>query len=280
MSVIFIGDRAVGKTTLMFELAKPSPSSVKLPDESRYVEVVSPPDAYEKLKERCERKEGEDGTEVFETRATTEKRVEELIIKVKLPTGKRRAIEVKWVDTPGDLWEKYAKQQLGDSRDEWEELLRYFQEAQGIILVLAPHANRIKSQHLRRIFRQAWLEEEDPRKRFLDYEDWLKKVDFWLNFLRENVKVGQQAIICLNKADLFCEDCDAVAQELPLDPEDLDIRKIQDYLLKRYFQEVQDKIASYNKRTQGNLLNVFITTKDNRRLLESPWIYLARLIRN
>jgi hypothetical protein len=98
--------------------------------------------------------------------------------------------------------------------------------------------------------------------------------------LSQNVTIRQQVIICLNKADLFCDDCEAVTKKLPLEPANLDIKKIQDYFLENYFQEVRDRITEYHRKTKGNLLNVFITTKDNRLLLESPWIYLARLIRN
>lgn len=270
MSIIFIGDPGVGKTTLVVELAKPSPSK----SVSRYVEVLSP--SYEELNELRQRRQREDGTEVFETTATEGKQVRELQIRVELPTGSKRDLQVQWVDTPGELWKNNRENPSNNSREEWEELLSAFQAAKGIILVLSPHCNRLKSQHVR----QAWLETQDLRQRFFDYEEWIQNFDNWLNFLSQNVKISQQVIICLNKADLFCEDCEAVTQKLPLEPSNLDIKKIQDYFLENYFQEVQDRMTEYHRRTQGNSLNVFITTKDNRLLLESPWIYLARLIRN
>lgn len=272
MSVIFIGDRQVGKTTLAVELAKPSTNSAPL------VTVIEP--TYEELVERYYSdvpyytEEG-DKLSILESTATKERQVKDLKLQVKLPTGTKRIISLKWVDTPGELWENSHREPSKNPLEEWSELMKDIKTARGIILVLAPHRNRLDKQRCLQAPEPISLDEP----RFLEYNAWVEQFDLWLDFLGKQVTTSQQVLICLNMADLFC-DCDALANELPFDPARQDLKKIQDYLLTHYFQEVRTSIDRYNSLTRGNPLQVFVTTKENRILLESPWLYLARFIRN
>lgn len=272
MSMIFIGDRQVGKTTLAVELAKQSTDSEPL------VKVIEP--TYEELVQSYYSDSSyttEEGVElsILESTATRQREVKALKLQVKLPTGAKRILSLEWVDTPGELWEKSRTLPSQNPLEEWRELMEDIKAAKGIILVLAPHRNRLDKQRCLQAREPISLDEP----RFLEYDAWVKQFDLWLDFLGKQVTTSQQVLICLNMADLFC-DCDALAKELPFDPAHQDLKRIQDYLLTHYFQEVRTSIDRYNSLTRGNPLQVFVTTRENRTLLESPWLYLARFIRN
>ncbi|MCH2047247.1 MAG: hypothetical protein MK289_01680 [Trichodesmium sp. ALOHA_ZT_67] len=90
MGIIYIGDRATGKTSLALELANPSSNN--------FVKVISPP--YNELKallwdDVAGTTRPTDGRE-----ATYDRTLE---IEVTL-SARRKTIYTDWVDTPGEIW--------------------------------------------------------------------------------------------------------------------------------------------------------------------------------
>lgn len=260
MSVIFIGDRSVGKTTLVYELA-----SAQL-GPSKWVKLLEPDLSV--LKRLVDDKTGD-------TIATTKQGQRDLKIEAELPNGTKKTINVTWVDTPGELWES---QRLGDSRQNEETIAKIIEKLESvevILLILAPHESHIDGG--RNYFKMANIEHDDPRHRFLPYPEWESQFRWWLEFLAKYVKNGQQIVICLNKVDLFY-DCEQIVNDLPFTPRQLNVYKIQDYVRRKFFALVVSHIEHYNYNTSGNSLAFLVTSKNHRVLLEAPWVYLARII--
>ena len=91
MGVVYIGDRAAGKTHLAMELANPQNDCVK----------VSSPD-YEHLRSLLF---DEDLGKTRATEADNPVYERYLDIQVRLPTGFKQIV-ADWIDTPGEIWRK------------------------------------------------------------------------------------------------------------------------------------------------------------------------------
>lgn len=243
MGVIYIGDRAVGKTHLALELANPR---------NRHVSVLQP--SYENLKGLLlATKDSTKPTEIIDSRG--------LEIQAKLPSGGKN-VYLDWIDTPGEIW----RTRWQDSNpEEWQSFLSNAQESEGILLILEPYRDILP------------ITMADS---YSTQQQWCKRFDRWVDFFRYDCPKARLIVICLNKADLFISDLSQEASKLAFDPNGsaMNWQKRHNYVLQRYFRPVKKQIDEINQSTQGASVQCFITSIKSRPLLELPWVYLASFL--
>ncbi|MFB2968605.1 GTPase domain-containing protein [Aerosakkonema sp. BLCC-F183] len=254
MSVVVIGDRAVGKTSMVLALADSS--------RSQCVKVISPD--YESLKEDwVDHKEGT----MIPTDSPVEKPLR-LNVTLPRPTGD---IDVQLTDTPGELWENKELQKVMQAA--WQGLKQKVSKSRYVILLLDPHRDLIQTSLLNSATEP--VNRDDLQKP----DAWRRRFALWLEFFNQEAKTVKQILICINKADLFCNLKDE-SERWQFNPSGNNdwaghigrIRRI-------YFSVAQDLIQEYNSKANGpSKLSFFITTKENRSMLETPWLYLAAYI--
>ncbi|NEO90451.1 MAG: hypothetical protein F6K56_09450 [Moorea sp. SIO3G5] len=251
MAVIYIGDRNTGKTALAIELTNSQFDYVHIPNQS-----------YDNLKalffdetEDKFRPTPVDPTNVYTTRS--------LQVEVKLPAG-RKTISVDWIDTPGEVWRK--SWQL-DNPQKWHQVLAAVKQSEGILLVLPPYREMLSPQ--------APVDFSE----FPTQQQWCNRFQRWVDFFHDDCPKVRHIVICLNKADLFC-DLDQEAFQLAYHP--LRSRKTwyqrNSYVSQRYFRPIQRQLVAISQPPAGVPVRCFITSIYNRSLLELPWIYLASFL--
>lgn len=117
----------MGKTHLALELANPK---------ANYVHVTG--QDYENLKSLLY---DEDLASTRKTEAYTSVISRNFDVQVQLPSGPK-SIPLQWLDTPGEIW-RSAWQQT--QLTEWQVFLDKLRESEGIILVLPPYRELIRS---------------------------------------------------------------------------------------------------------------------------------------
>jgi GTPase SAR1 family protein len=250
VGVIYIGDRATGKTSLAMELINPK---------YNYVHITSP--SYQTLKDKLYY-----GDEIIPTGAEAFQNPDSsiiypLTIEVKLPGGPKN-LSVEWLDTPGEVWQK--SWQLNNP-DKWKKVLANVRKSQGIIVVLPPYRGM-----------PGFNPYPESPEQFPSKVQWCQRFQRWVDFFHYDCQEARQIVICLNKADLFC-DINQEAEELLYHPRRSRKGWYQrhSYVLQNYFQPVQTQIQAISQKTSGSPVRCFITTIKNRDLLELPWLYLA-----
>lgn len=242
MGVVYIGDRATGKTHLAMELANP---------QHEYVKVSSPD--YEYLKSLLY-DESVESTKATDADREVDNR--ELEIQVRLPNGFRK-ISIDWIDTPGEVWRKAWQ---ADNPDKWKNFLDAVRKSEGIILILSPYRDIISKPGV-------------DAKEFLTRQQWCNRFHRWVNFFRSDCSQAKRVVICLNKADLFCE-IDKEAAHLATK----NWQERHSYVLQRYFKPIQPEIEQINKVMSKTSVHCFITSIYHRKLLELPWLYLGTFL--
>lgn len=242
MGVVYIGDRSTGKTHLAMELANP---------QNEYVKVSSPD--YEQLKSFLY-DEGLEGTRATDASKEVDNR--ELEIQVRLPNGFRK-IPVDWIDTPGEVWRKAWQT---DNPDKWKNFLYTVRKSEGVLLILPPYRNIISKPGM-------------DAKDFLTRQQWCNRFNRWLDFFQKDCSQAKRLIICLNKADLFC-DLDKEATQLATK----NWQERHSYVLQKYFKPIQPQIEQINKVMSKTSVSCFITSIYHRKLLELPWLYLGTFL--
>ena len=243
MGIVYIGDRAVGKTHLALELANPR---------NQYVKVVSP--NYDNLKSLLSNEE--DSTKPTESLDTRY-----LEIQAWLPAGPKN-VTIDWVDTPGEMWrDRWQK----DNPDQWQEVLGKIRKSEGILLILDPYRGSLHSSIA------------------ADYsteQQWCKRFEKWVDFFKYDCPKARHILLCLNKADLFVDNLEQEATKLAFHPNgsEMNWRKRHSYVLQKYFRPIQPHIEQINKNNSGLAVQCFITSIDSRPLLELPWLYLANFL--
>ena len=265
-SVMFIGDRGVGKTTLAVELANPK-------FESRRVKITS--HSYQQLMDEYYKpvtEFNEDGQpeKFWQAIATPEEKNQQLNIQVTLPSQLVSTFSLRWLDTPGELLSSSPHNLATDDFDFSHKIIKSLETARGIIFVLTPHRNLVDPKRLRKIQEPI----RDPDRIFPPYDKWVKQFRNYLNALEKHATAQHQILFCLNMADLFCEPKDLV-KDLGLMSTDAKFMHIQDIIVNRFLPSERPLIDQYHRRTRGNILNFCVTSKYNRSLLEFPWTYLA-----
>lgn len=248
VGVVYIGDRSVGKTHLAMELANP---------QNEYVKVVSPD--YETLKTSL----FDAATGVIKATGAEQGIYERFLdIQVRLPIGNKQVI-VDWIDTPGEVWRLTWQT---DNQKEWNRFLDTVRQSEGILLILPPH---------RGMNFQPGVDIEQ----FINQQQWCNRFERWVEFFREDCPKARHIVICLNKADLFC-DLQQEASLLAYIPNGAPMNWQQRhiYVLQRYFRPIQSQLEQINKSISGLSVRCFITSIYNRSLLELPWIYLGSFL--
>jgi hypothetical protein len=245
VGIVYIGDRSAGKTHLAMELSNPK---------HEYVKVANLD--YETLKTSLF-DEVTGGTKATDATQAVYKRY--LDIQVGLPTGYKQVI-VDWIDTPGEVWRKSWQ---SNNPNEWNKLLDTLGQSEGILLVLPPH---------RGMNFQPGIDIDQ----FISEQQWCNRFDRWVEFFCQDCPKARHIVICLNKADLFC-DVQQEASKLAYNPNGalMNWQQRHTYVFQRYFRPIQSQLEQINKSVVGLSVRCFITTIYNRSLLELPWIYLG-----
>lgn len=225
MSVTVIGDRGVGKTTMVHELNESS------------------------NKERVTVQDGPDGT----VGPTEELGVRTLKMVVDLPVI--RQIQIQWVDTPGEAFTN--RNWRNDHASAWEDIKQKMSQSRYLLLLLPPH------QSLK-------LEDDYPT-----VEVWTRRVTEWLKFFNQECKKVKHILICLHKADLFCNNIEAEGNTWNYKKSNFAFHNYSEYVFNAYFKGVEEEIRQYQAQNRGQLISFFLTTIKNRALLELPWIYIG-----
>ncbi|RUT02384.1 hypothetical protein DSM106972_058620 [Dulcicalothrix desertica PCC 7102] len=247
MGVIYIGDRSVGKTHLAMELTNPK---------NEYVKVVKVSDQdYEALKvglldENCS------------ARPTNTTYQRDLNIQVRLPAGNKQVI-VDWIDSPGEVWRQSWQSQ---NQNEWSKFLDTIRQSEGILLILPPHRGL------------NFMPGVDVEQ-FLSQQQWCNRFERWVEFFCHDCPKARHILICLNKADLFCDlQREAFQLAYHLGGAQMNWQQRHNYVSQRYFRPIHPQLEQINKNILGLSVRCFITSIYNRSLLELPWIYLASFL--
>ncbi|AHJ29321.1 hypothetical protein NSP_29940 [Nodularia spumigena CCY9414] len=245
---MYIGDRFTGKTHLAMELANPKNEYVK-------VENLD----YENLQAQL-LDENLAGTRPTGANQAIYDRP--LDVQVRLPTG-IKPITVDWIDTPGEVWRKSWQ---GDNQSEWNKLLAAIGQSEGMLLILPPH-------------RGMNFHKGVDSEQFMSQQQWCNRFDRWVEFFRQDCPKLRHLVICLNKADLFC-DLEKEAAKLSYSPNGAQMNWQQRhfYVLQRYFRPIQSQLQQINQSIGGLSVRCFITSIHNRSVLELPWIYLGSFL--
>ncbi|NET72199.1 MAG: hypothetical protein F6K62_15055 [Sphaerospermopsis sp. SIO1G2] len=246
MGVVYIGDRSTGKTHLAMELTNPK---------HEYVNVIN--QDYDFLKSNLR------FDEISGTIAPTAMILDRFLdIQVRLPTGNKQVL-VDWIDTPGEVWRKSWQQ---DNPSEWNRFLDTIRESEGILLILPPH--RGLSFHP-----GVDLDE------FMTTKQWSNRFNRWVDFFCKYCPKARHILICLNKADFFC-DINKEGAILAYNPNGSQMNWQQRHLysMQRYFRPIQTQLKELNQGISGSSVRCFITSIHHRSLLELPWIYLGSFL--
>lgn len=247
MGLIYIGDRAAGKTHLALELANPH---------GHYVKVTAPDYHYIKSLLYDENLQKTKPTEADKSVYN-----QYLNINVQLPTGIKQ-INSYWLDTAGEIWRKNWQE---ENQPQWQDFLTKIRESEGILLILPPYRQLINHQ----------FHAED----FITQQQWCNRFQRWVNFFRYDCPKIRHLLLCLNKADLFCN----VNQEGNLlgyipNRSHFNWQQRNQYVYDRYFTPIHSQIKELNESISGLSVKFFITSIHNRSLLELPWIYLGSFL--
>lgn len=254
MSVVVIGDRSVGKSSMVLALAKPH--------EKQYVEIVNLD--YETLQEEYI---NQDTGIIVPTREVKQK---QLILNVDLPTGQKQITSL-WIDTPGEIWEKEWQNQNPNA---WRGIKETLNQSLGMILLLPPHRDMVQ---------QNLLEAADPttsleKNGLMLTSAWLNRLSKWLDFFNRDCNQVQHIVVCLHKADLFCHNISDIDKQFQYRPTGgTPWWKIHNESLSTYFYTAKSTLQNYNN-TGGKPVQLLITTVKHRSLLELPWLYLSSFL--
>ena len=246
MSVIVIGDRAVGKTHMALALAKPNQGS--------RVQILDP--SYKTLKEELQ---NADTGEMIRTTKITKRSV-----KLEVKLHKRHVMDSLWVDTPGEIWETEWQR---SHHNAWNNFKQKIGQNIGIILLLPPYQEIVSKNLLNQASPSMTLD----RDQLMNTQRWCNNLEYWLRFLNQNCSGVENIAICLHKADLFCESLEDEAREMEGHPV---YRQRQ---VKNQYFAVAKEVIDRNNREQRPF-QFFITSIGNPILLTAPWLYLSPYI--
>ena len=252
MGVIYIGDRHAGKTHLAMESSNPQGNFVK-GNEATYRKFKA--NLYDTVK---------DSTLRTDARQSTYSRTLELEVRTRIRSKK---IIVDWFDTTGEIWRESWQ---ANNPDEWNLFLQASRSSEAILLILPPH---------RDLDLNLDPELEETPGPFPTLEQWCNRFDQWVRFFCQDCPKSKHLLICLNKADLFCN-LDQEAEKLGYNPQGytMDWLDRHQYVYHRYFRPIRSQIQQINNNFTGLSIRCFITTVKNRSLLELPWLYLANYL--
>lgn len=249
MSVIVIGNRFVGKTSMVVTLAKET-----LAQGMENVKIVTP-DPQTIIQEYS-------NSETGEIAPTDRKSIEAMQLNIRLrsrPQG--RSVSVTWIDTPGEAW------QLKEEWNGWSEIIKALHECKAVFLLLPPYRSHSKKA-------------DDQDLTILDKDTWRSQLQNWLEFLRKHAAAPdskiQHLVIAAHKADLFCHNLDDEEEKWRFNPEKRYAWTDHNtHIRNTYFSFVDDIIREHNSSPPHITPQLFITTLKRPSLLELPWVYLG-----
>jgi hypothetical protein len=244
VGVIYIGDRKAGKTHLAMESSNPQGNYVK-GSEPIYQKLQGL--LYDKVKDR---------TLATDARQSAYRRTLELQVRTRI---RYKQIAVDWFDTTGEIWRK--SWQL-DNPDEWNRFLEASRGSEAILLILPPH---------RDLPLNVDPEIDEEPGPFPTLEQWCNRFDEWVRFFCQDCPKSKHLLICLNKADLFCN-INQESEKLAYSPDGytMDWLDRHQYVYHRYFRPIRSQIQKINDTFSGLSIRCFITTIKSRSLLELP----------
>ena len=243
MGVIYIGDRLAGKTHLAMESSNPQGDFVK-GKEATYTKLQGL--LYDTVN---------DSTLATDANQSVYCRILELDVKTRV---RSKQIIVDWFDTPGEIWRKSWQ---SNNPDEWNRFLQASRSSEAIVLILPPH---------RGLDLKVDPDLEEAPGPFPTLEQWCNRFDDWVRFFCQDCPKSKHLLICLNKADLFCNLSEQVEEVSKRDWLDR-----HEYVYHRYFRPIRPQIQQINNHFSGLSIRCFITSVKSRPLLELPWQYLA-----
>ncbi|MBR8831729.1 MAG: hypothetical protein N5P05_002678 [Chroococcopsis gigantea SAG 12.99] len=238
MGIIYIGDRAVGKTSLAQELANPR---------NRYVKVTNL--SYQGGKPQA----------TDDISSTYEKPLQ---IQVELPTG-IKSLMVEWIDTPGEIWRSSWQ---SNQTHKWESFLEKLAGSEGILLILPPYREILLPQVPdpdEYITQKQWV------NRFDVWVDFFATRCTKVRHLLICLNMADLFISNLKKEAGMLGYVPSGSQ--------MNWQQRDDYLRYKtnYFYPITNQINKLTKSIDGSSIRCFVTSIHNRELLELPWIYLA-----
>ena len=251
MSIVVIGDRKTGKTSIVRALAE-NGKNIKVNAGTSLAQDLYNPETKEIA-----------GTDQVTTRT--------LSMEVNLPSTHARQMKILWVDTPGEFWSN--PQTRGDFPSAWQSMEDEIKRSKAIILILPPHQGMVFESSIG--LAKSHLQPVNPLP---NTDQWVNRLQNWLEFLEQNCQRVKHIIIALHKADLFCD----IEQEgtewryqKPNNRSPTPWYKYSDHVIGAYFGAGSQLIRQYKGTEIGSRTNFFITTTENQDLLELPWLYLA-----
>lgn len=245
MSVVVIGERGVGKTSMVVALANQSGRNISIED----AEAVAARHS---------------NIDTGEIAPTSKMHIENLIMNIGLPGGSKQ-INVLWIDTPGEAFsDNDWKQKLPTA---WQEIEQQIQESRGIILLIPPHRDLV---HQNRIDNRTDINDLPA------FKAWRNSLQGWFKFFKKNCYQVEHIAICLHRADTFC-DIQGEGKKWRYENYNNGFWARYEDHIKKYFATVEDLLREYNSHSRV-MIRLFITSTDQPSLLELPWIYLGTFI--
>lgn len=249
MSIVVVGDRGAGKTSMVVALAK---------SRTNHVQIVS--NAENLVTRRFN---------VAENRiaGTAHMTLETLLVNIHLSSGIRQ-VQVLWVDTPGEAFSNRDWKTKYPTA--WQDIQQQINESKGLILLLPPHRDMVLLQNTD----TRTMVDELPTTKA-----WVNRLENWLLFFQENCSQVEHILICIHRADTFC-DIQNEGKKWRYEKSKTSLfYEYNTYVRKTYFTPAEKLIRTYHPILRTNL-QFFITTIDNPYLLELPWIYLGAFLAN
>jgi hypothetical protein len=167
---------------------------------------------------------------------------------------------VNWIDTPGE-WNRSEWQSDPERATDFKKYQAQLKTANAVVLLLRPYRTAGKAN----ILDQTIVEAHEVSTEL----QWCRRFARWAEFINGNCPQVRHLNLCLSKADLFCE-------------VDTEARVIdgKGWLERSYY--VQQEFFPKNELFQQSLQTIrsggvrfFIVSRNNRVLLELPWMSLA-----
>jgi hypothetical protein len=250
MSVIVIGDRTVGKTSMVVALAKGTANVVIAESESLIMRRSN--------------------IDTGKIPGTFRKEEETLSVSVNL-SGGWRAFQTTWIDTPGEAWSNPTTWRQ-DNPAAWQDIRTSVSNSKAIFLLLPPCRVMIQPDQLDG-------DDSNTLEDFPRSSVWCNQLSMWLDFFRRDAPNVQHILISVHKADL-CSNISQNERRWRYDP--LRTFRWVDYneqIQRNHFNLANDIIRQHNQKSLVTP-RFFITTTKSASLLELPWIYLGAYLAN
>jgi len=270
-----MGDRAIGKTSMLVALAdtstaqivhmvKPNPDKFRREHgRKRKIYLPTPSDPNNFLLEDVD-----DGPPA----GTDELKEEKIELRVDLPSG-RDIIPFQCFDTPGEAWDnpKYSSIQPKI----WSQIEERISKSTYVLLFMPPHKKMIDPV---RVVSSPTLINYLDVEELLDLGKWKAQLSSRLDFLWNKCPKLKYVLLCLHKADCFC-DVDQIGTKWRYKPRGgnnwtLYCNSVQ----QEFLSDASEIIADYSEIPRKPRIRPFVTSTLNRSMLELPWIYLASLM--